>query len=99
MAGHGGKTRTSGQGRPKGTPNKITGDLKAMILGALDKAGGVDYLVRQAEESPAAFMTLVGKVLPLQLTGKDDGPIEISVEAKMARAKAMLAEALGSEGT
>lgn len=27
-------------GRKPGTPNKITADLKAMILGALDEAGG-----------------------------------------------------------
>lgn len=26
--------------------------------------------------NPAAFMTLVGKVLPLQLTGEDGGPIK-----------------------
>jgi hypothetical protein len=39
-----------------------------MILGALHKAGGVAYLARQAKESPAAFMTLVGKVLPTQVT-------------------------------
>ena len=44
-----------------------------MIIGALDKAGGEAYLVRQAEANPVAFMTLVGKVLPLQLTGGDNG--------------------------
>ena len=27
-------------GRAKGVPNKLTASLKAMILGALDKAGG-----------------------------------------------------------
>jgi hypothetical protein len=42
-----------------------------MILKALDGAGGVDYLQRQAEENPTAFLTLVGKVLPLQLSGGD----------------------------
>jgi hypothetical protein len=40
-----------------------------MILGALNAAGGVEYLTRQAEENPGPFMTLVGKVLPLQLAG------------------------------
>lgn len=65
-----------GKGRKKGTPNKLTRDVKEMILGALDKAGGVDYLVKQASASPAAFLTLVGKVLPLQVTGKDGGPIQ-----------------------
>jgi len=68
-------------GRQKGTPNKATGDLKNMILGALAGAGGEAYLMRQAEENPAAFMTLVGKVLPLQLTGDPDNPISYVVRA------------------
>jgi hypothetical protein len=38
-----------------------------MILGALDDAGGQDYLVEQARENPVAFMTLIGKVLPLHV--------------------------------
>lgn len=61
------KPPAAGKGRKKGTPNKITGQLKDMILGALDKAGGIDYLHDQAEKNPGAFMTLVGKVLPLQV--------------------------------
>jgi hypothetical protein len=49
-----------------------------MILGALDDAGGQAYLKRQAEQSPAAFMTLVGKVLPTQIAGTDpDGAIHM----------------------
>ena len=99
MAGHGGKTRTSGQGRPKGTPNKITGDLKAMILGALSKAGGLDYLADQAIANPGPFMTLVGKVLPHQMTGVDGGPIEMSIEDKRAKARALLSEAFGEGET
>lgn len=64
-------------GRPKGSPNKLTGEVKAMILAALDQAGGVDYLALQAHETPAAFMTLVGKVLPLQLTGDKANPVYV----------------------
>ena len=56
-----------GPGRKKGVPNKVTTAVKDMILSALDKAGGEDYLVRQAEENPTAFMTLVGKVLPMDV--------------------------------
>jgi hypothetical protein len=65
-------------GRAKGVPNKMTADVKGMILAALGKAGGADYLLRQSEENPVAFMTLVGKVLPLQVTGEGGGAIEIS---------------------
>jgi hypothetical protein len=69
-------TKTSGQGRPKGIPNKLTTDIKDMILNALRRAGGPAYLLRQAELNPVAFMALVGKILPLQVTGKDGGPVQ-----------------------
>lgn len=66
-------------GRPKGVPNKLTGELKDMILEALGNAGGVAYLQKQADASPAAFLTLVGKVLPLQVTGKDGDALKVTV--------------------
>lgn len=72
------KPPAAGNGRPKGAVNKVTKALKEMILEALDRKGGVDYLERQADENATAFLTLVGKVLPTQLTGKDDGPIEFA---------------------
>ena len=65
-------------GRQKGTPNKVTGELRQMILNALDKAGGVEYLTVQAKENPASFMTLLGKVLPMQVTGEGGGPVKIA---------------------
>jgi hypothetical protein len=60
----GGRRRTSGQGRPKGVPNKITSDLRAMILGALFDVGGQAYLAEQAQKNPSAFMSLLSKILP-----------------------------------
>lgn len=69
---------TPGPGRPKGKQNKNTTLLKDMILQALDKAGGIEYLAAQAEENPGPFMSLVGKVLPTQITGPNDGPIQIA---------------------
>mgnify|MGYP003342424012 CR=1 FL=1 len=47
--------------------------LKDMILGALTNAGGEEYLTRQAEENPQAFMGLIGKVLPTELKGTGEG--------------------------
>jgi hypothetical protein len=66
-----------GAGRPKGVPNRVTGALKDMVLSALDEAGGVDYLKDRAKDNPSAFLTLVGKVLPLQVTGEDGGPVKV----------------------
>lgn len=64
-------------GRVKGTPNKTTKALKEMILGALDDAGGQAYLKAQAARNPAAFLTLVGKVLPLDTNMNHSGNIGI----------------------
>lgn len=58
-----------GQGRVKGVPNKMTKAVKEMILEALDNAGGVTYLTEQASANPKAFLALVGRILPLQLSG------------------------------
>jgi hypothetical protein len=66
-------------GREKGTPNKVTGELKDMILSALSNKGGVTYLEAQADLNPTAFMTLVGKILPLQVTGEDGKSIPVAV--------------------
>lgn len=60
----------AGNGRPKGAVNKTTKALKEMILGALDQAGGEGYLLAQANENPTAFLTLIGKVLPMAVTAE-----------------------------
>jgi hypothetical protein len=57
----------AGKGRPKGARNKLTRDIREMIRAALDKVGGVSYLVKQAESNPTAFLTLVGKIIPAQI--------------------------------
>jgi len=66
----------AGKGRKTGVPNKVTGALKDMILGALNNVGGVAYLEQQAKDNPGPFLALVGKVLPLQVNagGIDGGP-------------------------
>jgi len=60
-----------GPGRPKGSQNKVTADVKGMILTALADAGGAKYLLDQAKTNPTAFLTLIGKVLPKEVTGAD----------------------------
>lgn len=72
----------AGPGRPKGSVNKTTALLKEAILKAAEAAGGggdeglTKYLTTQAKETPAAFMALLGKVLPLQVQGDEDNPVQ-----------------------
>lgn len=63
-----------GEKRPNqgkhGSP-KVVRELKDMILGALDRAGGEAYLLKQAEaDNPAPFLALVGKCLPKDMNIK-----------------------------
>lgn len=71
----------AGPGRPKGLPNKTTTALKEAILLAAEQAGGpggtVAYLRQQAIDNPAAFMSLLGKVLPMQVQGDPSAPLVI----------------------
>lgn len=73
------KGKKSGGGSRKGIPNVVTKELKDMILGALSEAGGEVYLTRQAKANPAAFMALVGKVLPKDLNLKAPGGLHLSI--------------------
>lgn len=54
-----------------------------MVLTALGNVGGVKYLERQANENPTAFMTLVGKVIPLQVAGDPDNPVKSVVRIEL----------------
>lgn len=76
-------------GRSRGTPNKTTGQLKDAILTAAEKAGGtsglVGYLQSQARANPVAFMSLLGKVLPMQVTGDPANPIVHTVRREIVR--------------
>ena len=74
------KGRKTGGGSRAGIPNKVSGLLKDMILGALEQAGGQAYLARQAEENPTAFMALLAKVMPLQVAGDGGGALVIRWE-------------------
>ena len=71
-------------GRPKGVPNKINALLKDAIIQAAEAAGGeqgmVGYLTSQATQNPGPFLSLLGKVLPMQVAGDPDQPVKIVFE-------------------
>ena len=61
------KPPRAGMGRPKGSPNKITKTIRDALEAAFHEAGAEEYLLRQAEANPQAFMTLLAKLLPAQI--------------------------------
>ena len=78
------KGQPPGPGRPKGSLNKTTLQLREMILLALDKLGGPDYLVALGRENSSAYASLLSKVLPTTLnTSETDGGV--GVELKFVR--------------
>jgi hypothetical protein len=50
--------------RTKGAIGKLNKDMKEVIHLAFERAGGVDYLVRQADANPKAFLSLIGRIVP-----------------------------------
>jgi hypothetical protein len=80
------KPPNAGKGRVKGVPNKTTALLKDAILKAAQAAGGggedgiAEYLEIQAKANPGPFMSLLGKVLPMQVSGEDGGPVIVEIK-------------------
>ena len=55
--------------------NDGSATFRDMLLDALDRVGGVDYLKRQAEENPRAFLSLLTKVIAPQGPSRNDEPV------------------------
>ena len=79
-----GKGQKKTGGRRKGSVNKTTALLKDAVLQAAeaagDKEGMVGYLTTQTKQNPTAFMSLLGRVLPIQNASNDEDGIKIEVE-------------------
>jgi hypothetical protein len=69
-----------GPGRPPGSRNKTTVAAKEAIALAAEGLGGTDRLIAWAQEDPlnerAFWSSIYPKLLPLQVTGGDGGPLE-----------------------
>ena len=54
-------------GRKPGQVNKITRNMKDVILLAFDRQGGVRYLEKVAKNDPKTFCHLLGRVIPTEV--------------------------------
>jgi hypothetical protein len=79
------RNRPKTGGRVKGTPNKTTALLKESIIRAAEAVGEdmhgkgklTGYCRFLAKTEPKAFAQLLGKVLPMQVTGDGGGPVGV----------------------
>lgn len=77
------KGRAKSGGRRKGTPNKTTSVIKDALIAAAEAvgadgngAGGLTgYLTSLATVEPRAFASLLGRVIPLQVSGPNGEPL------------------------
>lgn len=65
MAGHGGRTSTSGQGRKKGVPNRATKEARAAIAKFVDSNAGrmQAWLDKVAKKDPEKAFQLLNSVI------------------------------------
>ena len=54
-------------GRKKGTPNKVTLQLREAVLQSFENLGGVKYLEKLAKIEPRSYAMLLARVLPTQV--------------------------------
>jgi hypothetical protein len=57
-------------------------DVDPRFIEAAKKEGMTEYLQFQAEQNPTAFMSLMGKVLPMQVKAEIEGEVQHVVSLK-----------------
>lgn len=84
--GHGGSRK--GAGRKKGSNGTINKLIRECVLRAAENVGrdgkGADgmvgYLEARAVDQPQAFMSMLGRIIPMQVEGTgDDGAITVKI--------------------
>jgi hypothetical protein len=68
-------------GRPKGVPNKVSGNAKENIQAVFLRLGGTSRMAEWAEENPTEFFKIYSKLIPadVKLTGDEANPVIIQV--------------------
>lgn len=80
-------------GRQAGTPNKLTATVKEAVVLAAEQTGQdgkgkdglIGYLKHVAATDVKAFAGLLGRVIPLQIGGDPDNPIQFEAVERDAQ--------------
>ena len=64
-------------GRKAGTSNKLSGIAKENIICVFQRLGGTAAMAAWAEKNQTEFYRIYAKLLPLQVSGEDGGPVII----------------------
>lgn len=68
-------------GRKAGVPNKVSRQVKENVVEVFDRIGGVDHMVRWAQEYPTEFYKFYVKMMPTQseISGMDGEELPINI--------------------
>ena len=65
-------------GRPRGVPNKFTGELKEAILAGVNgshRLGVSGFVLKLSLDTPTSAAALLGRLIPVSMVGTLDGTI------------------------
>lgn len=78
----------AGKGRPKGSTNKATAEVKDVLRKVHADMGGEKAMLSWAASNPTEFYKLWIKMLPTELSGLDGGPIVLEgIERRIVSGK------------
>lgn len=71
-------------GSRKGVPNKVTALARENIITVFDRMGGISEMVDWAKANKSEFYKLYARLIPVEVTGKDGGAIQMEVGERNA---------------
>src|SRR3954465_13989912 len=80
-----GMLRPPGAGRKPGTPNKLTTEARAVFIEVFERLGGVDAMLRWAQESPQNLYAFYVKIYPKLLPNNPVDPGNAMVLERIER--------------
>lgn len=76
----------AGKGRKKGTPNKVTKEVKEVISEVFTKIGGINTFAAWARREKTEFYKMYAKLLPIQLQGAGvDGAFQVIISKEESK--------------